>query len=322
MLLFLGRLRAVGEVIVTLLLVTLVTYFLTSKLPGNEGAVICGSAPLSCVRHEDAILYLNHPFFTRYLHWLGNLLTGNLGNTATPPIPITTLIKQDYPVTLELIIYSQLMAVIVAIPLAMWGALRAERLSDKITTTLTFATLSLPTFIVAPLLVLLFTIGKPFTWFPGVASNLPSFGASPFTNLDVMFMPSLALANGSLAVYQRLLRADMIATLEEDFIVMARAKGLSTWRILFRHALRPSTFTVMTVGGVQIATLITGAVIVEYVFHLPGLGSALIAAVSFKDLPTVQVITIIVAVAFIVINYIIDQLYAVIDPRVRRARTV
>jgi peptide/nickel transport system permease protein len=274
------------------------------------------------VRHEDAILYLNHPFFTRYLHWLGNLLTGNLGNTATPPIPITTLIKQDYPVTLELIIYSQLMAVIVAIPLAMWGALRAERLSDKITTTLTFATLSLPTFIVAPLLVLLFTIGKPFTWFPGVASNLPSFGASPFTNLDVMFMPSLALAIGSLAVYQRLLRADMIATLEEDFIVMARAKGLSTWRILFRHALRPSTFTVMTVGGVQIATLITGAVIVEYVFHLPGLGSALIAAVSFKDLPTVQVITIIVAVAFIVINYIIDQLYAVIDPRVRRARTV
>ena len=155
-----------------------------------------------------------------------------------------------------------------------------------------------------------------------MASNLPSFGASPFTNLDVMFMPSLALAIGSLAVYQRLLRADMIATLEEDFIVMARAKGLSTWRILFRHALRPSTFTVMTVGGVQIATLITGAVIVEYVFHLPGLGSALIAAVSFKDLPTVQVITIIVAVAFIVINYIIDQLYAVIDPRVRRARTV
>jgi peptide/nickel transport system permease protein len=101
------RLRRALEVIVTLFLVTLVTYYLTSNLPGNEGAVICGSAPLSCVRHEDAILYLNHPFFARYFHWLGNLLTGNLGNTLTPPIPITTLLKQDYPVTLELIIFSQ-----------------------------------------------------------------------------------------------------------------------------------------------------------------------------------------------------------------------
>ncbi|MGO8876788.1 MAG: ABC transporter permease [Acidimicrobiales bacterium] len=320
--LFLGRVRGAVEVIVTLFLVTIVTFYLTSKLPGNEGAVICGSAPLSCVRHEDAILYLNHPFFARYFHWLGNLLSGNLGNTLTPPVPITTLLKQDYPVTLELVIFSQVMAVIVAIPMAMWGALRADGIFDKVTTSLSFATLSLPTFIVGPLLVLIFTLSKPFNWFPGVASTVPSFGSSPLTNLDVMFLPSLALAIGSLAVYQRLLRADMIATLEEDFIVMARAKGLSTWRILFRHAFRPSTFTVMTVGGVQVATLITGAVIVEYVFGLQGLGSALIAAVSEKDLPTVQVITIIVAVAFIVINFTIDQLYTVIDPRVRRARAV
>jgi len=316
------RLRRVLEVLVTLFLVTLVTYFLTSKLPGNEGTIICGSAPASCVTHEDAILYLNHPFFARYFHWLGNLLTGNLGNTLAPPVPITTLLKQDYGVTLELIVFSQLMAVVVAIPLAMWGALRADGIFDKVTTTLTFATLSLPTFIVGPLLVLLLTVGKPVSWFPGVASSLPSLGSNPATNLDVMFLPSLVLAIGSLAVYQRLLRADMIATLEEDYIVMARAKGLSTWRILFRHALRPSTFTVITVGGIQIATLITGAVIVEYVFGLQGLGSALITAVSEKDLPTVQVITIIVAVAFIVINFVIDQLYAVIDPRVRRARAV
>lgn len=315
------RLRRLLEVIVTLFLVTLVTYFLTSKLPGNEGSVICGSAPPSCVRHEDAILYLNHPFFARFFHWLGNLVSGNLGNTLTPPVPITTLLKQDYAVTLELIIFSQVMAVIVAIPLAMWGALRANGLFDKVTTTVTFGTLSLPTFVVGPLLVLLFTVGKPLNWFPAVSSSLPSIGSNPARNLDVMFLPSLVLAIGSLAVYQRLLRADMIATLEEDFIVMARAKGLSTWRILFRHAFRPSTFTLVTVGGVQVATLITGAVIVENVFGLHGLGAALVYAVSNKDLPTVQVITIIVAVAFIVINFAIDQLYAVIDPRVRRART-
>lgn len=316
------RLRRLLEVIVTLFLVTLVTYFLTSKLPGNEGSVICGSAPPSCVRHEDAILYLNHPFFARFFHWLGNLFSGNLGNTLTPPVPITTLIDQTYGVTLELIIFSQVMAVVVAVPMAMWGALRADGIFDKVTTTATFATLSLPTFVIGPVLVLLFTVGKPLSWFPAVSSNVPPLWSSPGANLDVMFLPSLVLAVGSLAVYQRLLRADMIATLEEDFILMARAKGLPTWRILFRHAFRPSTFTLITVGGVQVATLITGAVIVENVFGLNGLGNALVQAVSRKDLPTVQVLTVIVAVAFIVINFAVDQLYSVIDPRVRRARTV
>src|SRR5271155_2611553 len=111
---YLVRLRRLLEVVVTLFLVTLVTYFLTSKLPGNEGAVICGSAPPACVTHEDAILYINHPFFARYFHWLGDLLTGNLGNSLTPPIPITTVIKQTYAVTLELIIYSQVLAIVAA----------------------------------------------------------------------------------------------------------------------------------------------------------------------------------------------------------------
>jgi peptide/nickel transport system permease protein len=319
---WLVRLRRLMEVVVTLLLVTLVTYFLTSKLPGDEGAVICGSAPLSCVRHEDAILYINHPFFARYIHWLGDLLTGNLGNSLTPPIPITTVIKQTYAVTLELIIYSQVLAIIGAVPLAMWSALRANGLFDKASTALSFATLSLPAFIVGPLLVLIFTVAKPWSWFPGVAHSLPPLWSDPTTNLYVLFLPSLTLAIGSIAVYQRLLRADMIATLEEDFIVMARAKGLSTSRILFRHALRPSTFTLITVGGVQVGTLITGAVIVEYTFGLTGLGSTLIHAVGSKDLPTVQAITIIVAVAFIVINRVIDLCYAIIDPRVRRARAV
>jgi peptide/nickel transport system permease protein len=114
----------------------------------------------------------------------------------------------------------------------------------------------------------------------------------------------------------------MIATLEEDFIVMARAKGLSTPRILFRHALRPSTFTLMTVGGVQIGGLIGGAVIAEVVWGLNGLGYTLVSAVNKKDLPTVQIITLIVALVFIFSNILIDQLYTVIDPRVRRARTV
>lgn len=306
------------EFLVTLFLVSLVTFFFTSKLPGNEAALICGPAGPGCLHKEEAILYLNHPFFARYFHWLGNLFSGSLGYSAAPTEPISSILKSAYPVTLELIIFSQVMAVIAAVPLAMWSAVKPNRLFDRLSTAGTFATVALPIFIVGPLLRYFFSVALP--WFPGASANLPSFWSNPGQNLYVLFLPSLTIAIGSIAVYQRLLRADMIATLEQDYIVMARAKGLTTRRILFRHALRPSTFGALTVGGLQIGSLIVGAIIAEEVFGLTGIGSDLVLAVTKADLPTVQVITIIVAVVYIVLNVLIDLLYTVIDPRVRRAR--
>lgn len=312
-------LRRVGEFILTLLLVTFVTFFFTSKLPGSEAAVICGASGATCLHQESAILYLNHPFFARYIHWLGNLLSGTLGYSAAPPEPISTVLKTSYPITLKLVIFSQILAVVIALPLAMWSALRPNKVFDRVSTTLSFATLSLPAFIIGPLLRYFFTI--KLSWFPGAGSSVPSIWASPFSNLYTMFLPSMTIATASIAVYQRLLRADMIATLEEDFIVMARAKGLTTPRILARHAFRPSTFTVMTVGGVQIGSLIVGSIIAEVVFGLTGLGFELTQAVAKDDFPTVQIITILVAVVYILLNLLIDFLYTVVDPRVRRART-
>ncbi|MGH9300216.1 MAG: ABC transporter permease, partial [Acidimicrobiales bacterium] len=246
--------RRVLEFAITLFLVSLLTYFFTSKLPGNEAAVICGPSGPSCYRHEDAVLYLNHPFFERYFHWLGDLFAGNFGLSAAPTQPVTSLLKTAYPITLELIIYSQVVAIALAIPLAMWSALRPNRFFDRASTTVSFATLSLPAFIIGPLLRLIFTVD--LHWFPGAASNYVSIGSNPASNLHLLFLPAMTLAIPSIAIYQRLLRADMVQTLEEDFIVMARAKGLTTSRILFRHALRPSTFTVVTVGGVQVGSLI------------------------------------------------------------------
>ncbi len=306
------------ELLVTLFLVSLVTFFFTSKLPGSEAAVICGASSRACLRKEEAILYLNHPFFARYFHWLGNMFTGSLGYSAAPTEPIATILKTAYPVTLELIVFSQVMAILVAVPLAMWSAVRPNRLFDRLSTAGTFATLALPVFIVGPLLRFFFSVELPI--FPGTSASLPSLWSNPLQNLNVLFLPSLTIAIGSIAVYQRLLRADMIATLEQDFIVMARAKGLTTRRILFRHALRPSTFGVVTVGGLQIGSLIVGAIIAEQVFGLTGIGSDLVLAVTKADLPTVQVITLLVAVVYIALNLLIDLLYTVIDPRVRRAR--
>ncbi|MHB8244805.1 MAG: ABC transporter permease [Acidimicrobiales bacterium] len=311
--------RRLGEFVITLFLVSLVTYFFTSKVPGSEAAIICGPSGAACLRHENALLYLSHPFFARYFHWLGNMLQGNLGYSAAPTEPVSTLIKASYPVTLELVLFSQVIAIIFALPLAMYSAVRPNRIFDRISTSVSFATLSLPAFILGPLLRVFFTVR--LHWFPGAGASLASFWHSPLSNLDTMLLPALTLAIPSVAIYQRLLRADMIATLEQDFIVMARAKGLTTRRILTRHALRPSTFTVMTVGGVQIGSLVVGAIIAETVFQLNGLGYQLNEAVFKKDLPTAQVITIIVAVVYILLNVLIDFLYTVIDPRVRRART-
>jgi peptide/nickel transport system permease protein len=313
-------LRRAIEGIIVILLVTFTTFVLTALLPGSEAAVICSvSATPACLAKESAFLGLNHPLMWQYLIWLGRFFTGNFGiSYVTGGEPITHIIATSYSTTLELIVYSQIMALAISIPLAMWAALRPNSIFDRVSSTVSFGALSLPPFIIGPLLALFFTAELHI--FPGPDTTVPSFYGDLFGNLRVMFLPAFTLTIGSIAVYQRLLRADMIATLEQDFIVMARAKGLSTWRILFRHALRPSTFSLVTVGGIQVGGLITGAIIAESVFALHGLGSALTFAINEKDLPTVQIVTVIVALVYVVFNFLIDALYTVIDPRIRRAR--
>jgi peptide/nickel transport system permease protein len=314
-------LRRALEGFVVIILVTFASFMLIALLPGNEAYEICStSATPQCIEHWSAILGTDKPIIVQYLTWLGHFFTGNFGVSAISGggTPITTIVSESYSTTLELIIYSQIMAIVISVPVAMWAALRPNGTFDRSTSTLSFGALSLPPFIIGPLLALFFT--AVIHAFPGPATTVPSFWSDPLENLRVMFLPSFTLTIGSVAVYQRLLRADMIATLEQDFVVMARAKGLTTSRVLFRHAFRPSTFSLITIGGIQIGGLITGAIVVESVFALHGLGTALTAAVAQKDYPTVQIVTVIVALAYIVINFMIDLTYAFIDPRIRRAR--
>jgi peptide/nickel transport system permease protein len=319
-------LRRAVQLVVTVVLVTLVTFLLTALLPGNPAYLICQSAGTVCLHEVTKLDGLNRPLVVQYWIWLKHLAEGNLGYSFTEGavynsqgVPISTLLSNAWPITVEEIVYSQVIALIIAVPLGVVAALRANKLFDRVSTGVSFATLSLPPFITGPLLVLAFAV--TIHAFPGPAVQVPSFfSRQVLTNLHDMFLPSAVLAIGSIAVYQRLLRADMAATLEEDYIVMARAKGLTTKRILIRHALRPSTFSIMTIAGVQLGSLITGAVIVEQVFQLNGLGALLVRSVTSKDYPTVQIVTVIVAVSYIVINLLIDSLYAVIDPRIRRAR--
>jgi peptide/nickel transport system permease protein len=212
-------------------------------------------------------------------------------------------------------VFSQLLALLIAVPLGVITAYRAGSLFDKAANATAFGLLALPNFVVALLLV--YWLGVSLDWVP------PIYDKS-LTGLDGTFrnylVPTISLAVGQVAIYLRLLRSDMISTLQEDYITMAKAKGLTSSRILWRHALRPSSLTLLTAAGLNIGTLIGGTVVIEVLFAMPGMGYEIAKAVAARQYVELQSIVALVAIAYIVINGVVDVLYAVLDPRIRRAR--
>jgi peptide/nickel transport system permease protein len=300
----------------TLLVVTIFTFLLTSLLPGDPAVQILGAEgaedpeAVAAVREE---LNLDDGFVSRYRSWLANTATGDLGRSFRTGQEVRDAIAERMPVTLEIGGLAILMALVAAIPLGTWSAFRSGGVTDRIITTGTFGLLSLPAFMVAILLILIFAV--TLGWLP--ATGWVKFTDDPVENLRHALLPALSLAVGEMAVYTRLLRADMITTLQQDSITMARAKGIPTRRILFRHALRPSSFSLMTVVGLQVATVIGGAVIVETLFALPGVGRLLVDSILQRDLMMVQGCALVIAVAFVVVNFFVDLLYVMLDPRIR-----
>lgn len=297
-------------------LVSLGAFFLVHLLPGDPTVTILGPAANAQNRAiVDHQLGLDKPLVEQYFIWLGNVVRGNLGQSFTTHQTVSSELGNAFPVDLELIVISQLVAFAVAIPLAVRAARRANTAFDRYATGGTFAMLALPAFIVAPLLVLVFSVH--LHWFPGPGSYVP-LTQDPWTNLHAMVLPALVIALGSIVIYYRLLRNDLITTLQEDFITLARAKGLSDRRIMWRHALRPSSISLLAAAGINIGTLIAGAFIVEYLLALPGLGYQLVVAVQQDDYIVVQGMVLVIAVAIVVLNFIIDFLFAVVDPRITR----
>ena len=216
--------------------------------------------------------------------------------------------------SIELIVISQVIAFAVAIPLALVVSRKPNRWLDNVSTTSTFGLLALPPFVVAPILVAVFAVG--LGWFP--ATGYTPFTQAPLTNIHEMILPSVAITAGSIAVYFRLLRSDLISTLQQDFITMARSKGLSNVRIMWRHAFRPSSFSMLAAAGINIGSLIAGTFVVELLFAMPGLGYALVGAVEQRDYLVVQGLSLVIAIAFVIIQFIIDFIFTIVDPRVVR----
>ena len=226
--------------------------------------------------------------------------------------PVSDLVAERLPRTAMLLVLAQLIATVVSIPWALLAAPRIDSWFDRLSTVSTFLVVALPNFALGVILKYVFAIR--LGWFPQTYVA----GDPPLAQLHQLLLPALTIALPAAAVYQRLLRDDLVSTLQEEYILMARSKGLARRSILFRHALRPSLFSFVTVFGLTTGALIGGSLVVENIFRVPGLGSAVVDAVVREDFPVVLAIVMVVAIVFVAVNFVVDAVYAVIDPRVRR----
>ena len=268
---------------------------------------------LALIEAAEQQYNLDRALPVRYALWLGDFVTGDFGvqfsEDGQPPV--SDLIWERLPRTLSLLIMAQVMAVIISVPWALFSASWANKPVDKLSTITTFLLIALPNFALAVILKYLFSIRWEF--FPqAFIANDPFW-----TRMYQLVLPALTLALPAAAVYQRLLRTDLITTLQEDFILTARAKGVSRTGVLFKHALRPSLFSFITIFAINTGALIGGALIVENVFLIPGLGRAIVEAILREDFPVVLAIVVLISAAFVLLNVLVDIVYSMIDPRVR-----
>lgn len=304
-----------GVLLAVLLAVSFLTFSMMSLLPGDPALQVLGgdNADPERVASVRADLGLDDPFIVRYGDWLGGVARGDLGRSYRTSQPVAEAIKERLPITVEVGVLALLFALLASVPLGVLSAYRAGTRFDKAVSGISFGLLSVPSFMLA--IFLMYAFAVRLRWLP--ASGWTRLTDNPLDNLKSAVLPALSLAVAEAAVYTRLLRSDVLQTLQEDFLLLARMKGLPTWRVLFGHALRPSTISLMTVIGVQFAALLGGTVIVEQVFALPGVGLLLINGIYQRDLLVVQGVVLVVASAFVIVNFLIDMLYTVVDPRIR-----
>ncbi|MCG2625312.1 ABC transporter permease [Bradyrhizobium sp. WYCCWR 13023] len=301
-------------VVPVLLAVSLLTFLIASLLPGDLAYVILGDQAtpekVAALRHD---MGLDQPLWWRYLSWLGHVLQGDLGRSFRTGQTVLQAVSERIPVSLELMLMAEFIGLLIGVPVAIACAARAGSAFDRFMTGSAFAMLSMPSFLVAILLIYLFAV--ELHWLP--ATGYVPFTEEPLANLRFFVLPALTLALAEWPGIMRVLRSDMIATLQEDYIALAKAKGLKPSRILFVHALKPSSLTLVTVTGINIGRLLGGTLIVESIFALPGIGRLLVGAIYTRDLVILQGVVLLVACGFVIVNFIVDMLYAVLDPRIR-----
>ncbi|WP_137723090.1 ABC transporter permease [Prescottella subtropica] len=305
------------ELVVVLFIVSLGTFALVSFIPGDPSVAVLGEgrAPEEYAKVR-AEMGLDDPFLTRYWHWLSGALQGDLGQSMVPPQgSVTDSIASALPVSVQLAVMGLVIALVVSVPLAMYSARHQGGWIDRAISACTFGVLSIPSFLSGLLLIMIFV--NALGWFPRSQWVRVSEGLGD--NLYHAILPAVAISLLEMAMFTRILRSDLVTTLKENYILVAKAKGMSNRHLLFSDALRPSSFSLITMLGIVLGSMIGSTVIVETLFSLPGMGSLIVRAAQQGDMPMVQGAVLVIAVIYVVANSVIDLSYGYLDPRSRRA---
>ncbi|MCG8361280.1 MAG: ABC transporter permease [Kiloniellales bacterium] len=304
--------------VLTLLVASLVVFLVLEVLPGDPAAIMLGvnarEDTLAALRAE---LGLDRPAWERYGLWLGGMLTGDFGQSYTYSVPVGELIGERVAISLPLAVMAIVLSTAMAIPLGVLAAARRNKAADLCVNAFVQVGVAVPNFWFAMLLIILFAV--ILRWLP--AGGFAGWDAGLGAALLSLLLPAVALALPQAAILTRVTRSSVLEVLNEDFVRTARAKGLSRRAALWRHAVRNALIPVVTIMGLQFSFLLAGTIIIENVFYLPGLGRLLFQAIAQRDLIVVKDLVVLLAGTVVVVNFLVDLLYAVLDPRLRSGGT-
>jgi peptide/nickel transport system permease protein len=300
--------------IATLLLVSIAIFAVLMVIPGDPAQIILGihATPetLQALRQK---LGLDQPMAAQYFRYMRNLVLGDLGQSIAYDVPIFSLILSRLQVTVPLTLLSMLFAILISIPVGVYSSLHRNQAGDYGIMLFSQLGLAVPAFWAGILLILLFAV--TLHWFP--AGGFPPWGENPLKALLSLLLPALSLGFVRAAVLTRMTRSSMLEILGEDYIRTARSKGLSETMVIYKHAFRNAIIPVITIIGLQTGDLLAGAIIIENVFHLPGVGRLVFQAIGQRDLPVIQGVVLFIAFVIVIINFMTDLAYAYLDPRIR-----
>jgi len=298
------------------LAVATVVFLLLRLVPGDPVRATLGqTATPEQVAEVRGQLGLDQPLIQQYGEWMGNLVRGDLGTAITSGRPVSLDVGLRIGNTLELIVLSTVVALAVGIPLGVIAALRSNKVTDYALGSLAMLGLSLPSFVVGTVLLLIFALW--LGWLP--ESRYVPWGESPVGHLRTVVLPVLTLAAPFAAVVMRMTRSSMLEVVRKDYVRTARAKGLGSWAITMRHALRNALVPVLSISGLEVVSLFGNTVLVEIIFSWPGLSSLLFDGVTQRDYPVVQGVVLVIAALVMLVNLIVDVTYGVLDPRIRNS---
>lgn len=305
--------KKILTIIPLLLALSLALFILINALPGDAAmSKIDETASAEYIAKIRTEMGLDKPLVQRYFSWLFDFVRGDLGNSLVSSETVIQKVKMRLPITMEITLVAMLISVIVALPLGVLSALKRNSVGDVCGSVISMIGVAMPSFWLGLLLVMFFAVR--LGWLP--ASGFTSFAENPVKNIRCIILPSVSVGFGFAATIMRQTRSSLLEVLQMDYILTAQAKGLKEKVVIWKHAMRNALIPVLTVTAMQIGRLIGGAVVTETVFAIPGMGSAIVSAISNRDYPVAMGMIMVVATIVVLINTFVDVLYLVIDPRI------